>query len=292
MSKFELLISQRTKKKNEPSKMSALARQSAEGQLTSFSGIFGTAELHDGEKKILEEILNRYATQDADVSLDLPQLISITTEVKAINNQAAILHGERIKKAQKILKRYEEGAFSAWLVATYGNRQTPYNFLQYFEFYEQVPKTLRSQLEAMPRQAVYTLASGEGPFDKKQNIVAKYNGQSKQELLELIREMFPLAIEDKRRQNLGEGIFQQLKKAQTLMNKPKLTISKQQKEDMTQLLKELLPQRDALQLLHKKISKLIQVLAAFAQKYASLPCVGFTHFQTAQPTTVRKRACL
>jgi adenylosuccinate lyase len=33
-------------------------------------------------------------------------------------------------------------------------------------------------------------------------------------------------------------------------------------------------------------------LAAFARKWRDLPCLGFTHFQAAQPTTVGKRACL
>lgn len=239
MSKFDLLINQRAKKKDESSKMSALAKQSAEGHLTSFSGIFGSVELNPLEKSHLEEILTRYASEEADVASDLLLLTSITCEVKAINNQAAILHGERIKRAQKILKRYEEGAFTAWLVATYGNRQTPYNFLQYFEFYEATPKNLRTQLETMPRQAVYTLASRDGPLEKKQSLVAKYKGQTKQELLELIREMFPLAIEDKRRQDFGESLSQQLQRFQIMIDKPNFTLSKKQKESICRLLEDI-----------------------------------------------------
>lgn len=236
MSKFDDLISQRVKKRDDSSKMAALAKQSASGNLTSFSGIFGMGELNASEKEWLEEILTSYSIDNRDVTHDLQSLISITSEVKAINNQAAILHGERIKRAQSIFKKYQEGAFSAWLVATYGNRQTPYNFLQYYEFYEAMPKTLRPQIESMPRQAVYTLASREGNLSKKQSIVEKYSGQTKQELISLIREAFPLAIEDKRQQNLGNQAIQGLKRLSDLLNKRQLSLTSEQKEILKDLL--------------------------------------------------------
>ena len=100
-------------------------------------------------------------------------MISLTCEVKAINNQAAILHGERIKKAHQILTPYKDGAFTAWLISTYGNRQTPYNLMQYYEFCEAMPKNLREQIEWMPRQAVYVLATRTGEWKIKQEIVEK-----------------------------------------------------------------------------------------------------------------------
>ena len=39
---------------------------------------------------------------------DKEALYSLTAEIKSIHNQSIILHGERIKKAQEILKKYVE----------------------------------------------------------------------------------------------------------------------------------------------------------------------------------------
>lgn len=50
--------------------------------------------------------------------------------------------------------------------------------------------------------------------------------------------------------------------------------------------------RDGLSLLLPKLAKCIGKLAAFAQEYRSLPCLGYTHGQPAQLTTVGKRACI
>ena len=50
--------------------------------------------------------------------------------------------------------------------------------------------------------------------------------------------------------------------------------------------------RDALKLIRGRLVAVIRALAAFAEKYAGQPCLGYTHFQPAQPTTVGKRAAL
>ena len=49
---------------------------------------------------------------------------------------------------------------------------------------------------------------------------------------------------------------------------------------------------DALRLVRSKLVNVISELSAFAMEYRSLPTLGFTHFQPAQPTTVGKRATL
>ena len=55
---------------------------------------------------------------------------------------------------------------------------------------------------------------------------------------------------------------------------------------------DMIIMREALQLVRKKLINVIAALAGFAEKYADLPTLGFTHFQPAQPTTVGKRATL
>ncbi len=49
---------------------------------------------------------------------------------------------------------------------------------------------------------------------------------------------------------------------------------------------------EGLKLVRKKLVNLIDKLAKFADQYKGLPCLAFTHFQPAQPTTVGKRAAL
>ena len=55
---------------------------------------------------------------------------------------------------------------------------------------------------------------------------------------------------------------------------------------------DLLLLREALLLVAGRTVRVIARLAAFARKWRDLPCLSFTHFQAAQPTTVGKRACL
>ncbi len=210
--------------------MAAMALQSAKGELTSFSGMFCISELNEFEKTTLEDILHTYSTKSQSVESDLQKLISITAEVKAINNQAALLHGERIHKAHAILVKYKEGAFTSWLMATYGNRQTPYNFLHYYNFCEILPKNLRPKIEAMPRQAVYTLASREGSIERKKELVSAYNGETKKWLLNRIQEEFPLAYEDKRGRNHEEHALKALQKACAALSYTKLKFTQSQKK--------------------------------------------------------------
>ena len=55
---------------------------------------------------------------------------------------------------------------------------------------------------------------------------------------------------------------------------------------------ELIQYHQALQLLRSRLLRVISELAGFAEKHGGLRCLGYTHFQPAQPTTLGKRALL
>jgi adenylosuccinate lyase len=55
---------------------------------------------------------------------------------------------------------------------------------------------------------------------------------------------------------------------------------------------DVLLMRDALGILARKLANLVDALGAFAKAHRDLPCLAYTHLQSAQPTTVGKRAVL
>ncbi|HSX38708.1 MAG TPA: CT583 family protein [Chlamydiales bacterium] len=239
MAKFNDLLHLRFKQRNASptNKVSALVERANNGELSSFSGIFRIAALNEKEKETIAFILNTHRVNESiSIDTDFLALSVITSEVKAIANQAVILHGERIKRAQELLKKYQDGAFTAWLYATYGNRQTPYNFLQYYEFYTSLPQSMHPLIDQMPRQVVYSLASRNGPLERKIEIVKSYSGQPKQELLKLIRIEFPLEEDDKRLPNLANHVIGFLKRARETFKNPLCKVSYNDKEKIRNIL--------------------------------------------------------
>ncbi len=55
---------------------------------------------------------------------------------------------------------------------------------------------------------------------------------------------------------------------------------------------DLILLRESLELVRDRLVRCIVMLANFAKQYRDLPCLGFTHLQSAQPTTIGKRATL
>ena len=55
---------------------------------------------------------------------------------------------------------------------------------------------------------------------------------------------------------------------------------------------DLLLLRESLYLVRERLVAVIDRLGKFAAEYRDLACLGYTHLQPAQPTTVGKRACL
>ncbi len=202
MTDLNSLLASKMQEKNE-TKMRLISERENSG----FSGVFKVLPLGQSEEEELSHILSTNNPEELDITGDLAELTKITAEVKAINSQAIILHGERIKKAQTLLKRYKEGAFTSWLVRTYGNRQTPYNFLQYYDFYTSLSEALREKMMDMPKQAIYTLASRSGDLTQKKSFVKEYKGETKRTLLAKIREIFPLPKDDKRVENISDKVI-------------------------------------------------------------------------------------
>jgi len=211
MSKLNSLMERFKSPKKE--KINELVQRSNMRHLSSVGGVFQVSPITDQEEASLQALLEKYKTETTDISSDLRSLTTITSEVKAITNQAVILHGERIKRAQQLFKSYRDGAFSAWLLKTYGNRQTPYNFLQYFELHNALPKKLQEVIDEMPRQAIYTLSSRSVPQEKKEAFIESYQGETKSELLEKIRKAFPLDKQDKRNPDKAKSAYLHLEGA-------------------------------------------------------------------------------
>ena len=55
---------------------------------------------------------------------------------------------------------------------------------------------------------------------------------------------------------------------------------------------DMIIMKEALLLIRKKLINTIASLADFAEEYKFMPCLAYTHYQAAQPTTVGKRATL
>lgn len=232
MNRIGSMLQERFKQETKSAKMAQLVQRSHEGNPHGFEGMMSSYTLSSEEKAQLEDLLHRYSDESTLKPQDLQQLCQLTVEVKAITKQALLLHGERIKRAQSLLKTYKEGAFTAWLIRTYGNRQTPYNLLLYYELHQQLPSEAKTKLDLLPKQAVYTLASREGPLETKVKLIENYKGESKEEMLQLIRRRFPLKTEDKRSGRHPSLV--QIQRLQALLNSPILPPLSKEEIDQAQ----------------------------------------------------------
>lgn len=217
MSNLKTLLENRFKHTPQ-NKMEELARKRTQGELSPFLKGFSTPKLSPQEEEKIRALLATYASQEHNIEEDALHICHLSAQVKQIHHQSILLHGERIQKVRDILKTYHEGAFSAWLILTYGNRQTPYNFLMYYELFSKLPDSLRSIMETMPKQAVYTLASRQGDLNKKEHLIRHYQGENKAELLKQIRDAFPLLESDARRTSVAKQALSTLSKGISLLH--------------------------------------------------------------------------
>ena len=205
-----------------------------------FSGLFGATNLSDKEENHLKTILVSYKKDGQALGQDFDQLCRIISEVHAISCQAVLLHGERIERAHAILKKYKVGAFSEYLVLTYGNRQTPYNFWQYYKFYNIVPIELREKFKKIPRQVIYSLASRGGEVEKKIEFIREIDfTESKKQniLLRVVRKSFP-AIATRKESSVNDKIISLLEEVKSTL-KSRRGLSKEKKRRYSDLLQDI-----------------------------------------------------
>lgn len=238
MTKTKTLLSFLTAKKTSQEVDDLIEKKSEETSL-SLTNAFNATPLDQNEESIIQNILEHYKNDEGETTNDLKNILTITSEIRAISNQAALLHGQRIKKAQQILRNYREGAFSAWLLAAYGNRQTPYNFLQYYDFCTSLPHQLREKLDRMPKQIVYILASRKGTLEEKETIVKNYNGQAKGEILEEIRKTFPLKENDLRAKTRSKTFLETIRKLHKQIASSNLNLNEEELLEFTHILEEI-----------------------------------------------------
>lgn len=221
-------------------KIGQLVKRSNSAIITMFNSDTHKTQLTEHDKNQISSLLEKYQGDESNaLDQDISLLCDLTAEIKSISNQSIILHGERIKKAQNILKKYREGAFSSFLMQTYGNRQTPYNFLLYYELYHSVSKNVQQIIDPMPKQAIYSLSSRDISDEEKVDFIRDYKGETKAELLSKLRAQFPLKEEDKRKAKTSVQIEALLQKALDLASSSKFSINQDEKRKLLSLLGNL-----------------------------------------------------
>ena len=245
MSKMNAMLNERlAKAPAKDGKMHALAKRSVDGELSSFSGVFRLVKLTSEDRQSLERLLLHYQppaeTSTRHVNRDDLRLLErVTAEVRGIANQAAFLHGERIKQVQQLLLTYREGAFSSWLMAAYGNRQTPYNFLLYYELCVELDEPLRIKVEQLPKQVAYVLAGRPATFSAKKQFLERLPSSSREELLAMVRAAFPLNEADGRTARLDEVLSRAFDKLIKKVQQTPQTFTAPQKAHLRKQMRQL-----------------------------------------------------
>lgn len=184
---------------------------------------FISSPLQQQEAESLQKILLEKLHPEREASVipgDYRILLILTQQIRAIDRQSVLLHGERIQRAQEVLKKYKDGAFTNWLNMTYGNRQTPYRMLRFYELFQKIETPDRLLLESMPKKAAYSLAMREGDIQKKMDIIREYHKEEQNHILHAIQKILPLSQEDRRthRKIRNDTLLNSLEETIVLLN--------------------------------------------------------------------------
>ena len=201
-----------------------------------------TIELSEQEKLGIHKILSEDYSPDNlaknQIAQHVEQLTNITKQIKSIAAQSVLLHGERIKQAQDLLSNYREGAFSKWLMCTYGNRQSPYNMLRYYELYQNAPKDAQQMIESAPKKCVYVLASREGDDKTKLNLIQSHGDKPQAKFLHEIQQAFPIT-EIVKRKPLHTSTIESISKLCTKLESGSKYITDADRQDIEKLIQRL-----------------------------------------------------
>lgn len=172
-------------------------------QTNSFNSVFDTKPLDPLEAMRIEQLLAEGVQPGSQAKTqlytDAVNLKQITAEIRAIGKQGIVLMGERVHRARELLKPYKDGTFTRWLEAAFGTRKTGYNVLSYYELYKALPNdNVRERFKKLQQRTAYILASREGELAIKTEIISEYHNRKHNELIVLIQERLPIAVNDRR----------------------------------------------------------------------------------------------
>jgi hypothetical protein len=197
-----------------------------------------TSQEENQIQKILVDDYRPGTISEESVQEHIQKLTDLTRQIKSISAQSVLLHGERIKQAQEILKDYREGAFTKWLMATYGNRQTPYSMLRYYELYQEAPISHKALIESAPKKAIYLLASRDGDFNKKLELIKQHGSSPQSNLVQLIQETFPVPESDQRKP-LNAATIDSISKACEKLEKRKQYLTQKDMQELSNIIQKL-----------------------------------------------------
>ena len=226
-------------------KMEEDGKLSTRQQVVSFNSMPTATPLDLKEANAIEKLLvENYqigrASED-QVAKDVEILKKTTSEIKTIGKQATILTGEKIFKVRQLLRPYKNGTFTKWLESTFGTRKTGYNMLAYYELYRALPREdLKDKLKKLPQRSAYILASRGGDIDIKAGIIDEYRNESHNELVVLIQEKLPIAVEDKRQgKSSNERVISAIKEAVHKLQKRRDCLTEFEKIELFSLSKSI-----------------------------------------------------
>lgn len=209
-------------------------------------------------KSEIKEILLKYAKEEKRAEKDLEKVLKFSLEIEGISVQNRILHGERLLEVKEILKGgeskdfgYKDGCFIAWIMKVYGNKQTPYNYINYTSLYKKLPNETREKFLSMPFTAASNLAPKGGLSTQDTievepgvlDIIKNSEGKSRDALMFEIRERFKGTKKGKKPNKAGT-LISLLKRVEILLKNEYVKLNNSQRVEFEDCLEELKKFRD------------------------------------------------